>query len=212
MVSSIKINTGKDFDWLLNHPDKLISILKVAVGRKEEVNKEDLEYLMDVGIITKEGVKQSLLTTNLKRTKADTIANLSLTAMQRSSVPNNEIKYYEIALAFHQLIKSNLEGIGARTSQLNGATYKAWVQPIRLMIEQDKVTTDEFREVWGFLKGHPFWSANIQSTDKLRKQFATLHSQFKANGAKKSTSENQQPGARTVSSNYVNGIFKDLQS
>jgi hypothetical protein len=55
------------------------------------------------------------------------------------------------------------------------------MNPIRLMVEVDKIKKDEMREVFEFLKGHDFWSKNIQSSDKLRKQFNQLHAQSKKN-------------------------------
>ena len=42
---------------------------------------------------------------------------------------------------------------------------------VKPMMQVDEVTKDELKEVFKFLKGHEFWSANIQSTEKLRKQF-----------------------------------------
>ncbi len=90
-----------------------------------------------------------------------------------------DITIIEIAEAFWKLIASNLKGIDASTLNLERAKFKAWVHPVKMMILNDGIITEHLREVFKFLKGHEFWSANIQSTEKLRKQFATLHAQAK---------------------------------
>lgn len=212
MVSSIKISTGKDLDILLRHPSELVALINLAIGNDSEVTEAQKSELYDRGFLNREGLKSSLISTNEKTGKVKSISNHSLTALNKSQIPKDEFQYYEIALAFYKVIQSNLLNLRARTSHLNGATYKKWVDPIRLMVENDKVTKQEFREVWAFLKGHEFWAANIQTTEKLRKQFSTLHSQLKANEQRNTTNEKKQGGARTVSTSYIEGIFNDLQS
>ena len=89
------------------------------------------------------------------------------------------------------MISNNLEQLGCSTRNLDNVKYEKWMNPIRLMIKKDGVTKQDFREVWEFLKGNDFWTANIQSTEKLRKHFPTLQVQAKTknNGTKEGTSD-----------------------
>jgi len=90
-----------------------------------------------------------------------------------------ESDVYDIGSAFYQLISYNLDNINASKLNIERAKCKAWLNPIKLLIQTDGATTEQLRDVFKFLKGHSFWSANIQSTEKLRRQFATLHAQAK---------------------------------
>lgn len=87
--------------------------------------------------------------------------------------------YENIALSFWELCKANMKEFDINSTDLERARYKNWVTPIRLSIEKDNRTTDEFREVWGFLsreipqKGFS-WRQNIRSGSSLREKFEQL--------------------------------------
>lgn len=49
-----------------------------------------------------------------------------------------------------------------------------WANSIRLMREVEKRTWQEIADVWQWARGDEFWSSNILSPDKLRKQFDAL--------------------------------------
>jgi hypothetical protein len=102
-------------------------------------------------------------------------------------------KYFEIALMWWKLFRKNRKDSGAPTSDLDKATWKNFVDPIRLMMERDNVTVQQFRIAYDFLKISDFWKGNIFSTNKLRKQISTLITQSKNHGAAKNgTSDDGQ--------------------
>jgi hypothetical protein len=81
----------------------------------------------------------------------------------------------KITFSFWQLFKRNLEEAGiTKTTNLDKATLEKWRVPVRLAIESDKRTREEFEEIWKFLGKNEFWKKNIQSTVKLREQFERL--------------------------------------
>lgn len=94
-----------------------------------------------------------------------------------SDLANNE--YYKVAEAFRRLFIKNREEQGIKShANLEKAKYYDWVDEIRLMIEKDKFTIDQLRNIYDFLDGNTeqaiFWKPNIQSIDKLRSQFDKL--------------------------------------
>lgn len=58
---------------------------------------------------------------------------------------------------------------GFKTPNLND-----WADDVRLMREQDKRTHAEIRDLFDWSNRHHFWSGNIHSPKKLRKQWDTL--------------------------------------
>ena len=144
----------------------------------------------------------------LEKKKLDSIDNKEFRLIDHRDIKDPSLyNYYEVSSAFYELIQSNLENIGASTSTLRKSKVKKWITPIRLMIESDGVTEEQLRDVFIFLKGHQFWSANIQSTEKLRKQFSTLHAQSKSQTLKTETNGKAKQG---ISEDYLTRIANDL--
>jgi len=117
--------------------------------------------------------------------------NKLLASVRKEEVDKPHQEYFEITIAFFKLFISNLEHVGARTNQLKKAKFGQWVTPIRLMMEQDEVTKQELIDVFKFLDKHPFWTKNILSTEKLRKQFDQLDAQLKLELNGEQTDNNQ---------------------
>lgn len=82
-------------------------------------------------------------------------------------------EYLDITLAFWELFKHNLEEKEISTARIEKANGK-WIDSIRLLIENDKYTLDDLREIFRFLQVNEFWKTNILSTSKLREQFQKL--------------------------------------
>lgn len=82
-------------------------------------------------------------------------------------------EHVDITKAFQELFISNLKEAGASTRQVMEAKG-AWIDPIRLAIEKDGYSVDDFRDVFRFLKKDAFWKSNILSTSKLRQQMSRL--------------------------------------
>jgi hypothetical protein len=57
--------------------------------------------------------------------------------------------------------------------------FESWANTIRLMRESDKLTHDDISNVFTWANSDPFWSVNILSVTKLRKQFPQLQAKMK---------------------------------
>lgn len=122
------------------------------------------------------------------------------------NVPQNERQYFEIAHSFWLLFKQNLEQNNILTNYLYTAKYSQWVTPIRLLITKDGANIEHLREVFQYLRTNEFWQTKIQSTQKLREKFQTIHSQIKTNETRNQNSQTK------VSADYFQSVLKDLQS
>lgn len=194
MRRTIKIKQSKDLKNLLESPNELAFFLKISFALNKEgyaridlienIEKELLKNLIDWGVLKLEGallslVDDSVIDLGLKKPKKVSINNKELAGC--GVVPKELKEYYEIAMYFRDLFYKNMKLIGGRTNNLDNAKFGAWVTPIRLMFETDKVTKEQLREVYKFLDKEDFWRDKIQSTKKLREKFNTLYNQLKSN-------------------------------
>lgn len=93
-----------------------------------------------------------------------------LSQVDKSTLDATSQSYFEVALSFWQLIRNHLLSIKMSTALIDEAEFDTWVDPIRLLIENDKHTLDELREIFKFLRDDEFWIMQIRSTAKLRKK------------------------------------------
>jgi hypothetical protein len=106
------------------------------------------------------------------KSKVNNIYKTSLlSSLKNEDVDNSE--YLEYAISFYELFKKNLTENNISTTRIEKATGK-WIDPIRLLLENDKYSTDDLRTVWKFLNSDDFWKKNIMSTQKLREKFDRL--------------------------------------
>ncbi len=102
------------------------------------------------------------------------------TLMSDLSGADNLDDYENIAFSFWTLCKSNMDELGINSTDIGNAKYKNWVNPIRLAIEKDGRTTEEFREIFEFLREEKpnekgfSWKANIRSGASLREKFEKI--------------------------------------
>ncbi|QGY44153.1 hypothetical protein GM418_10925 [Maribellus comscasis] len=135
----------------------LLSKLQSIEPTKESNQESNLES-------KKEGNKG-----NINKTKPKTKPKqLLLTEVVESTLSPPENEYFKIALSFHQLIRNNLHKHNLSTTHVDKAKYKNWVDPIRLLIENDGKTKHEIREVWKLLEINNFYQKIVQKTEKLR--------------------------------------------
>ena len=90
---------------------------------------------------------------------------------------NEEIlMHYKTALGFQKLFIKNLKEKQSPTSQTENATYKNFVDPIRLIFEKKEATKEQLREAYEYLnsKEGEFWKSNILSTKKLREKLSMI--------------------------------------
>lgn len=122
-----------------------------------------------------------LINTNKEITNKEKniINNILLSKIKISDLPQdkNSLMYFDIATKFVSAFMANKIYLGDKNvKNLEEAKYKAYVDPIRLLIETDKYTKEELRIVYNFLCGpkSDFWKPNILSTSKLREKFSKL--------------------------------------
>lgn len=113
---------------------------------------------------------------NHKKKNNKPLNNTLLSEINISDLKDDEKKYFEISLAFRGLFIKNLKEKGSTTNHQDNATYKAYVDPIRLMMQKDGVTEDQLKKVFNYLNSPEgeFWKSNILSTNKLREKFNQL--------------------------------------
>lgn len=108
--------------------------------------------------------------------------NYLMSEIEISNVPQEEIDYFNVALAFYQLFQNNAKELSVRWSHLEKTKYKDCVNSIRLLSEVDNRTRDEMLLVFDLLKKDLFWKQNIQTTKKLREKFDQLVTKAKNYG------------------------------
>jgi len=104
----------------------------------------------------------------------DKIKSKILTEVVTSDVPPNEVLYFDIALKFHAAFRQVIVNAKGSTKTIDRAKYRTWVDPIRLMIENDGITREQINVVGKYVIEDSFWRGNIQSTSKLREKFDKL--------------------------------------
>ena len=137
-----------------------------------------LDKALDKALI-KHGTKQSESTHQSidsidKQYNNITINKKRLSEVDTSDVPKNHIEYFELAKWCHKKFREVVRTANGSTKTIDNAKYKAWVDPIRLMMETDKITRGQIAEAVCFVVESSFWKGNIQSTSKLRDKFNTL--------------------------------------
>ncbi|MGC1633189.1 MAG: hypothetical protein WA749_13855, partial [Gelidibacter sp.] len=113
---------------------------------------------------------------NNKKKNNRTINNILLSEVDTSDLEDSEIEYFEIAKVFRDLFIKNLKEKNAPVQNQETAKFKNYVDPIRLMMENDNVTNEQLKKVFKYLSSPEgdFWKANILSTKKLREKFSQL--------------------------------------
>lgn len=173
--------------------DFIDSIQDAYTKRKNKCITYDglLQHLISLGV-RKQGLKEKKQPNNtqtiLEETKEEKTklynTKTLLSEINISDLENDDLEYYEIAKAFQQLFIENLKEKNAPTARQENAKYKAYTDPIRLMMTNDKVTKEQLIKVFKYL-GSPqseFWKANILSTNKLREKFTQLLLKSNENG------------------------------
>lgn len=224
MKNHIKLKHGDELKAVLHDPIKLSIIVQIAFYMNETTGASKLKFpkswsqqindLVLLGAIEHNGKgvyklkNKKIVEVTLKKKPKKAEINKQLLA-EAENIPEHLQKYYEIAVSFQKLFYNNLKGIGGRVHNIENANFEKWVTPIRLMIESDKITVQQLREVWQFLQGHEFWRDKVQSTEKLRAKFDTLYSQLKANQNRDKEKKTTGP---KVSAGFVQDILSKLNT
>lgn len=128
-----------------------------------------------------------------KKRRENKIKNILLSEIDISDVDIKFLEYYKIAFKFYELFKKNLIEKNTSTARIEKSKYFDFVNPIRLMFEQDKITKEQLVIVYNFLSSpsSDFWKKNILSTKKLREKFESIS--IEANSKKEVKLFNQLP-------------------
>ena len=229
MKSSIKLKHGKELAEIMQHAIHLAILVQIAFNMDEETGEAVMEFpkewynqvgaLVVLGLLEHKNYKIFSLTNkkiiDVTLKKKPSKGEVDKQPLNEADIIPPELKeYYEITKAFWGLFHANLTSIKGRLHNLENAKFGKWVTPIRLMIENDKVTTEQLREIFKFLQKSEFWKDKVQSTQKLRDKFNTLYNQFKSDEQKNSKKGDGSNGGRKtkVSTEYVTRVFNDLQS
>lgn len=107
----------------------------------------------------------------------DEIKSLKNVLMENYNYENNSkdfIKYYKIAESFRKQIRATILEAGGSTKQVDKANIYTWVDPIRLMYEQDEIKGNALMVIHDNLNKLTFWKNQILSTKKLREKSNVL--------------------------------------
>jgi len=211
---------------LIKTPKELALLIKIAFHQseetgdvaKDEINPDETELknLIFWNLVSEENQRLFIINkkvvdiTLMKRPEKTLTNNKLLSDKDFIFTSEKEKTYFEITLAFRDLFLNNLKEIGARTINIEQATFEKWVTPVRLMVESDGITLDDLRAVFKFLKGHHFWRDKVQSTEKLRIKFQTIHSQIKSNETRSGESGEKKYGG--VSEDFIRNSIDKIQS
>lgn len=223
MKKSIKLKCGSDLDGLLSKPAELALLVSIAIhmdgktglspAGKVKRDAKALENLKSFQIIKEEPeglriVNRKIIDFTISRTPEQKreLDRKNIWQVQEWEVPEEDATAFKIAMSFATVFLENIKRTKGIENHIKEAKYGKWVTPVRLMIEKDGITIEQFREIYTFLDGHHFWAANVQGTSKLREKFPTLYSQLKQNEQR---TAKQQTG---ISAEYAQRVIEDLQS
>ncbi len=229
MINTIRLKAGKELDILVKRPKHLTALIEIALkssGVTNEVEKSvldaDDEIIEDLRLMklveTYEGAvrilgKKVIDNTKKRGSNINPVTKKLLNEVTQDEIPDGDEIYFKIALSFNGMFKANLERLGVRTIHVENAKYDKWVTPVRLMMQVDKVKKEDLVDLYQFLQHHTFWADKVQSTEKLRKKFNTLHTQSKTDGKKGNSNTGGKAGDNKgkVSTQYLRGVLRDLQ-
>ena len=94
--------------------------------------------------------------------------------MEENSIQESEKRFYEIATSFQDMLIEKFTSQKLSCRNIENAKYVNWINDIRLMLETDKRSVDDIRQIWNFLKKETIgednfaWFLNIQSMSKIK--------------------------------------------
>lgn len=148
-----------------------------------------------------------------KKPRNQETKKLLLSEIDISDVEDSLKQYFEIAVAFQKLFIKNLEEKNSPTKNQTGAKFFDYVNPIRLMFENDEVQLEQVQSVFRFLNSPQgdFWKSNILSTKKLREKFPQLviKSKENLNGNRSNNIPRTDAELKRDASNAVDRMFGD---
>jgi hypothetical protein len=140
------------------------------IPEKIRIIQEEYKIIQEESKLIPEGCDNS----KVKESKVNReYKNILLSEIKISDFPQLKPEYFEIAKSFQLLFKRNLIDAGSATTIVDKAKG-TWIDDIRLLIETDKYSIQNLRDVYQFLQKDTFWKQNILSTSKLREQMSKI--------------------------------------
>lgn len=154
----------------------VIALLKFNKALDKALDKALIKHSTKQGESTVQSIDSIDKQETIEQENKITINNILLSKIKISDLTEKEKKYFDISVLFQKLFIKNLEEKNSPTKNQQNAKFGNYVTPIRLMIENDEVTHEQFRIVYDYLGSieGEFWKPNILSTKKLREKFQTL--------------------------------------
>lgn len=150
----------KDYDyWITDNPQTVLP--------KTENPTTDNQPQVST-ILSKEGIEVI--------TKKEVLLKSKMADVDISDVPEDLKKFFEISEAFRGLFKKNIESSGGTLKHVENAKFKAYVDPIRKLINDDGASVENLQKVFRYLDSPEgnFWKPNILSTKKLREKYNAI--------------------------------------
>lgn len=146
---------------------------------KDNQNETKTEPNKNVNVNANYNAKENevmLISSLMSEIKISDDKNFFLFQNEKLKTDAVTIEHFTIAEKFRNLFIKNLKEKGSPFVHQEKATFKNYVSPIRLMIENKEATIAQLREAYSFLNSvdGEFWKSNILSTTALRKQISTL--------------------------------------
>jgi hypothetical protein len=157
-------------NWVKYNYSSSPKVLKCIESELKQVKNTILiEYLNSIDTLSQEEEEE-------EEEEEKDLKDFLLSEIKISDVDDDFKQFYEIAYNFQQLFIKNLKEKNAPTKDQDNATFKKYVNPIRLMIKNNECTIENLREVYAYLNSPrgEFWKTNILSTETLRKQITKL--------------------------------------
>src|SRR5690606_12652043 len=118
--------------------------------------------------------------------------------------PKRKLNYTGEDLALAKLLARRIQENNPKATPPTDSQIRNWANTVRLMRERDCKTHQDIREVLEWNQRDHFWSANILSMDKLRKQWNRLTARMQADKRKK------QPEPAREESGFAGAKWKDI--
>jgi len=164
-ISSIGINNG-----LTGINNDTIGINIELKGYQHTIKDNNTSY----NNINNNSLVGSYQTPTKKDSKKD-LFKTKLSEVDVELLDKKQKEYYSVAINFQRLFIHNKKELGLNNfKDQENATYLNYVEPIRLAIEVDGWSVEDFRNAYSFLIKDDFWKKNILSTSKLRDKMEQL--------------------------------------
>lgn len=90
-------------------------------------------------------------------------------------ISSSQLRFDGDDLDFAKMMFGKIRGV---VPKLKEPKFPKWANDVRLMRERDEHTLAEIKSVFLWANADTFWSTNIQSPQKLREKFPTLHARM----------------------------------